>query len=64
MGTATHAVNTDQRRIPLQPQGSGTKYTATLPSDKGILLPGYWMLFAVNEQGVPSVAKTIHVALE
>ncbi|KAI9167883.1 Galactose oxidase [Paramyrothecium foliicola] len=62
-GSTTHTVNTDQRRVVLKPTADGLTYTATLPSDPGVLLPGYWMLFALSESGVPSVAKTIKVLL-
>lgn len=62
-GSTTHTVNTDQRRVVLKPTAAGLTYTATLPSDPGVLLPGYWMLFALNEAGVPSIAKTIKISL-
>jgi len=63
-GSATHSVNTDQRRIPLTPTTtSGLTYTLTIPSDSGIALPGYWMLFALNSAGVPSVAKTLRITV-
>ncbi|OAA34498.1 Galactose oxidase, beta-propeller [Metarhizium rileyi] len=59
-GTATHTVNTDQRRIPLRLVRSGTnRYTANVSLDPGILLPGYYMLFVLNANGVPSVSKTL-----
>ena len=61
MGSATHSVDTDQRRIALPMTGSGTSYSVTVPADAGIALPGYWMLFAIDGSGVPSVAKTIKV---
>ncbi|KAF7870332.1 hypothetical protein EAF04_004078 [Stromatinia cepivora] len=42
-GSATHTVNTDQRRIALTPvTASGSTYTFTIPNDPGIALPGYW----------------------
>jgi galactose oxidase len=64
MGTNTHTVNTDQRRIPLTPTTAcSTSYTLTLPSDAGVVLPGYWMLFAMNSAGVPSLSKTIKITL-
>lgn len=64
MGTVTHSVNSDQRRIPLdEVVVRRNTYTATLPSDSGILLPGFYYLFAVNRAGVPSVAKTLQVIL-
>ena len=63
-GSVTHSVNTDQRRIPLTATTtSGFTYTLNVPSDSGIALPGYWMLFALNSAGVPSIAKTIRVTV-
>jgi galactose oxidase len=62
MGTATHSVDTDQRRIALTPTAVTGGYRVTIPADKGVALPGYWMLFAMDANGVPSVAKTIRIA--
>lgn len=62
-GTATHTVNTDQRRIALTSSGSGTSYTVTIPGDPGVALPGFWLLFAIDSNGTPSIAKTIQVTL-
>ena len=60
--SATHSVNTDQRRIPLSIKDqTGSPYTVQIPPDSGIALPGYWMLFAIDIAGVPSVAKTIQI---
>ncbi|KAK7936164.1 hypothetical protein PG985_001659 [Apiospora marii] len=64
VGTSTHAVNTDQRRIPLEAQAGGAaSYRVTVPNDYGVALPGYYMVFAVDQAGVPCVAKFIQVAL-
>lgn len=62
-GSTTHAVNTDQRRIPLNALANGNTYSMSLPTDAGILIPGYYMLFAMNAAGVPSVAKFVQVAI-
>lgn len=63
-GSATHSLNTDQRRVPLTLKSAGTNsYSTVLPTDPGILIPGYWMLFVLNANGVPSVAATIMVTL-
>ncbi|KAL2072997.1 hypothetical protein VTL71DRAFT_10321 [Oculimacula yallundae] len=59
-GSVTHTVDTDQRRIPFD-SVSGTTNTITVPSDPGVALPGYWMLFAINAKGVPSIAKTVKI---
>lgn len=62
-GSATHTVDTDQRRIVMNPTATnGNTYTFKLPTDAGIVLPGQWMFFATSG-GVPSVAKTIKVVL-
>jgi galactose oxidase len=61
MGTATHSVDTDQRRIALAPTAVSGGYRLTIPADPGVALPGYWMLFAIDAAGVPSVARTIRI---
>jgi galactose oxidase len=62
-GSSTHTVNTDQRRIPVAAvAGTGVNtYSVKVPADKGVALPGYWMLFAIDAAGVPSVAKTVKI---
>jgi galactose oxidase len=61
MGTATHSVDTDQRRLSLAPTTVTGAYQLTIPADAGVALPGYWMLFALNANGVPSVAKVLKI---
>lgn len=60
-GTSTHSINTDQRRVPLTTTADGLTYSAVLPSDPGILVPGYWMLFAISSNGAPSESMAIKV---
>lgn len=62
-GSATHSIDTDQRRIPLTPTAAGLTYSLTLPADSGVVMPGYYMLFALTSGGVPSVAKTVKVTI-
>ena len=63
LSSTTHTVNTDQRRIALEPASQdGNTFTVVLPTDSGIALPGYWYLFALTADGVPSVAKFVRVA--
>ncbi|KAE8393311.1 hypothetical protein BDV23DRAFT_191756 [Aspergillus alliaceus] len=65
--SATHTVNTDQRRIPLDvARSSGAfnfEYKVSVPGDPGIAIPGYWMLFVMDKEGVPSIAKIIMVTV-
>ena len=64
--TATHSLDTDQRRIRLEPHlvsgmAEHYQYSLPLPGDPGITLPGIWMLFAVDYAGVPSVSATVRI---
>ena len=62
MAAVTHSVNNDQRRIPLIPvKRNRDTYTLRLPASTGVLLPGNYMLFALNSRGTPSVAKIINI---
>jgi galactose oxidase len=61
MASATHSVNTDQRRIPLSFTGTAGNYQLGIPTDPGTVLPGNYMLFALDSSGVPSVARTINI---
>ena len=57
---ATHSVNNDQRRIPIVPTTTnGTTYTLSIPADRGVAMPGTYMLFALDANGTPSVSKFI-----
>jgi hypothetical protein len=60
LSAATHSVDNDQRRVPLGfTQTATNTYTLSVPSDPGVVLPGYYMLFAINSQGAPSAARMI-----
>ncbi|WP_245727713.1 discoidin domain-containing protein [Streptomyces vietnamensis] len=60
---ATHSTDNDQRRVPLASTATGTgAYTVSVPADKGVVLPGTYMLFALDAHGVPSVARFITVS--
>lgn len=61
MGSSTHTVNTDQRRVPVTPSSSsGSVYTLPIPSDVGVVTPGYWYLWAMSS-GVPGTAQIIKI---
>ncbi|MFC7308846.1 discoidin domain-containing protein [Streptomyces monticola] len=61
-GVATHSTDNDQRRVPLQSRQTADRaYELTIPSDPGTALPGSYMLFALDAQGVPSKARLLTV---
>ncbi|PWN33051.1 galactose oxidase [Meira miltonrushii] len=62
MGSSTHSIDTDQRRIPLTVQNtSGNTVTLAIPNDNGIVPPGFWYYFAVASNGVHSIGLTVNV---
>jgi hypothetical protein len=59
-GSTTHSVNMDQRRVRLTIlERSGNRVQVTAPTDGSIAPKGSYMLFALNNFGVPSVAKFV-----
>jgi len=65
LSSTTHTVNNDQRRVPVtinSVNGATNTYTLAIPSNPGIALPGYYWLYALNAQGVPSVGSTILIS--
>ena len=62
-GASTHATDMSQRIVPLAapvPRPGG-RLALTLPSNVDIAPPGYYMLFVLSAQGVPSKAKFIRI---
>lgn len=59
--SVTHSVNFDQRRIPLHISRGKKGFDVTSPTDGSIAPPGYYMLFVIDDLGVPSVSKMIKV---
>jgi galactose oxidase len=62
LSAVTHSVDNDQRRVPLLfTRPSGSSYRLSVPGDPSVVPPGYYMLFAINPQGTPSVASIIKI---
>ena len=61
LGAVTHSVNMEQRYVPLSFSAGATSLTATAPANANIAPPGYYMLFIVDANGVPSVARMVQV---
>jgi hypothetical protein len=60
--TVTHSVNMEQRAIQLDFQeGVGESLRINAPPNANIAPPGYYMLFLVDGNGVPSVASMVRV---
>ena len=61
LGAVTHSVNMEQRYVPLNFTAGGGSITATAPLNSNIAPPGYYMLFLIGTDGVPSVASMVRV---
>ncbi len=62
LSAVTHSMNTDQRffRPDFVNLGNGS-YQVTVHSNPNVATPGYWMLFAIDANGVPSEAEVIRI---
>ena len=65
LSSTTHQINTDVRRLSLDftNQGNGN-YQIEAHDNINVMTPGYWMLFAVNNNGVPSEAAIVHISTQ
>ncbi|MFE1879817.1 galactose oxidase-like domain-containing protein [Streptomyces diastatochromogenes] len=60
--TSTHSVDTSQRRIELPITSSaGNKLVLKTPPSVNDAPPGYYLLFLLDDRGVPSVAKWVQL---
>jgi len=59
LGTVTHAFNENQGFIPLTFTTTSGSLTPTAPANSNIAPPGFYMLFIVDTNGVPSVAQIV-----
>ena len=61
-GSSTHSFDVTARRIelPFSVQADGS-LSAMLPNNSALVPPGDWMLFAIGNNGTPSIASTILV---
>jgi hypothetical protein len=57
----THSFDMDQRLVGLNFSNGGSSLTATAPPNGNIAPPGYYLLFLVNKNGVPSVGTFVQI---
>jgi YVTN family beta-propeller protein len=64
-GSVTHGWNMDQRFVDLpfnaQGNGQGGQLSVQIPGRASDVPPGMWMMFVIDDAGVPSVAKMVRV---
>lgn len=61
IGSVTHAFDAGQRANTLSFVATATGVNVTAPSGPNLAPPGYYLIFVLNRNGVPSAGKFIHV---
>ena len=61
LGAVTHSDNMEQRYVPFSFTAGATSITATTPLNANIAPPGPYMLFILDGNGVPSVARMVSI---
>ncbi|WP_263165550.1 kelch motif-containing protein [Streptomyces sp. SCSIO ZS0520] len=57
----THTTDVEQRSLALDLERGTDKVTVTVPQDRALVPPGWYMLFVTDKEGTPSVAKWVEV---
>lgn len=60
-GAVTHWHDFEQRRISLKFKQQGDELTILAPDNGNLAPPGIYMMFVINDKGVPSTAKFIKI---
>ena len=62
IGSVTHAFNENQRIVPASFQAGSNSIDVTLPANANLMPPGYYMLFLIDTNGVPSISSMLNIA--
>jgi len=60
-GAVTHFFDQNTRFVPVSFQQTSGGLTLTAPATSNLAPPGYYMLFVVNSNGVPSIAPFVQL---
>jgi hypothetical protein len=61
LASTTHTFDMNQRVSTLSFTAAGGALNVTVPSNRNLVPPGHYMLFLLNSEGVPSIAKIVRV---
>ena len=64
LGSVTHAFNFGQRYLKLKVQDVAGNLEMRSPKNANLAPPGFYYLFVLNQNGVPSIAKTVRLTNE
>ncbi|WP_016908526.1 kelch motif-containing protein [Streptomyces xiaopingdaonensis] len=64
-GSFTHVTNTEQSSVALKlTKGADGKLSTRIPDDPSLVTPGWWMVYAVDGDGIPSKARWVKVNVD
>jgi hypothetical protein len=61
LGSVTHSYNENQHALRLAYTAGASAITVAAPARPALAPPGYYLLFIVDNRGVPSIARTVRV---
>lgn len=61
LSSVTHSQNQEQRLVPLEFDRFDGALSVTFPTSRFVAPPGHYLMFAVNDEGVPSLGETVRV---
>jgi hypothetical protein len=61
-GAVTHSFNSEQRHVGLSILARSPDLKLEAPPNPNIAPPGYYLLFVLNAEGVPSVGRFVHLS--
>jgi len=61
LSSVTHSFDQNQRIVFLRFQAGAGKLTVTAPQSAEVCPPGHYMMFVLNNKGVPSVARIVRI---
>jgi len=62
-GSVTHSMNFDQRFLSVPFTQTGASVTLNVDETNNVLPPGHYMVFAIDSDGVPSIAKIVRIGV-
>ena len=62
-GSVTHSSNFDQRFLNVPFTQTGASVTLNVDETNNVLPPGHYMVFAIDSDGVPSIAKIVRIGV-
>src|SRR6185369_17457203 len=62
LGADTHQLDMNQHFVPLNFTATGSGLNIQAPASPPLAPPGYYLLFVLNDKGVPSVASMVQLA--